>query len=325
MISIIIPVFNAEQYLRRCLDSVKAQTYTDFEAILVDDGSTDSSGRICDEYASLDRRFRVVHQPNQGVSAARNLGLDLAAGDYVYFADGDDELRPEALEHLYSAIIQGKYDVSASGYSLVKDGKVEDRCMVAGAAPEICSSDDLMDYLLNKCDFIFYTCWNKLISIQVVSDLRFRSIKQEDFLFCGQVYLKIQSLIYLNEPLYIYYDYPSSLSKDFSYIGPHQAINVLSLLLEEMPKERKKAKGVTLMRLFRHLMTSSYFVYKWPLSQNEKEVFMKTRRSLIKSYLLEYFIYSSVSLSYKMKVLATIVFPRLSILYLKCLAKKHSN
>jgi glycosyltransferase involved in cell wall biosynthesis len=274
MISIIIPVFNAEQYLRRCLDSVKAQTYTVFEAILVDDGSTDSSGRICDEYARVDRRFRVVHQPNQGVSAARNRGLDLAIGDYIYFADADDELRPEALEHLYSSVIQGKYDASASGYSYVKDSMVEDRCMIAGAAPEICSSDDLMDNLLDKRDFIFYTCWNKLISRQVVSDLRFRNIKQEDFLFCGQVYLKIQSLIYLNEPLYIYYDYPSSLSKDFSYIGPHQAIKVLSLLLEEIPKERKKARGVTLMRLFRHLMTSSYFVYEWPLSQNEKEDFI---------------------------------------------------
>jgi hypothetical protein len=129
----------------------------------------------------------------------------------------------------------------------------------------------------------------------------------------------------LNEPLYIYYDYPSSLSKDFSHIGPHQAIKVLSLLLEEIPKERKKARGVTLMRLFRHLMTSSYFVYEWPLSQNEKEDFIKTRRSLIKSYLIEYFIYSSVSLSDKMKVLAAFVFPRFFFLYLRCLAKKHSH
>ena len=73
MISVIIPVFNSERFLRRCLDSVKAQTYKDFEAILVDDGSTDSSGLICDEYAGLDNRFRVVHQPNQGVASAMTM------------------------------------------------------------------------------------------------------------------------------------------------------------------------------------------------------------------------------------------------------------
>lgn len=76
-------------------------------------------GIFCDEYASLDRRFRVVHQPNQGVASARNRGLDLAAGDYIYFADSDDELRPEALEHLYDVIKQGEYDVATSGYDLL--------------------------------------------------------------------------------------------------------------------------------------------------------------------------------------------------------------
>ncbi len=320
MISIIIPVFNAEQCLRRCLDSVKAQTYKDFEAILVDDGSTDSSGLICEEYASLDNRFRVVHQPNQGVSAARNLGLDLAVGDYIYFADGDDELRPEALEHLYSAITQGKYDVSASGYTYVNNGKMEDMSIVAGAAPKICSSDDVLDYCFIKSYSVFSPCWNKLISRHLVSDLRFRNIKQEDILFCGQLYFKLQSLIYLNEPLYIYYNHSSSLSKEFSYIGPHQTVKVLSILLEETPKERKKARGVILMRMFRRLMTSSYFVAEWPFSQAEKDDYRNTLRTLLKRYQLEYFIHPYVSLKDKISVLAAMVFPRLFGWYLKRIA-----
>ena len=323
MISVIIPVFNSERFLRRCLDSVKAQTYKDFEAILVDDGSTDSSGLICDEYASSDNRFRVIHQPNQGVASARNRGLDLAEGDYIYFADGDDELRPEALEHLYSAIIQGRYDVSASGFSQVKDGVVEDRCMVAGASPEICSSDDVLEHLLISCDFIFYTCWNKLISKQVVSDLRFRNINQEDFLFCGQLFFKLQSLIYLNEPLYIYHDHPSSLSKDFTYIGPHQSIAVLSLLLEDVPRGRKKARGLVLSRLFKRLMTSSYFIAEWPLSKAEKEAYMATRRALLKRYHLEFFSHPAISLKDKMEIVAARLFPGLFGRYLKNIAEKH--
>ena len=97
-ISIIIPVFNVERYLDACLDSLLAQTFSDWEAILVDDGSTDASGRICDEYAEKDARFRVLHQKNRGVSAARNAGMDIAEGAYWMFVDGDDTIDPPFLE-----------------------------------------------------------------------------------------------------------------------------------------------------------------------------------------------------------------------------------
>lgn len=89
-ISIIIPVYNAEKYLRRCINSIYAQTYDDFELLLVDDGSADSSGRICDEYAATDSRTRVFHNENQGVSSARNTGLDNAVGEWIMFMDSDD-------------------------------------------------------------------------------------------------------------------------------------------------------------------------------------------------------------------------------------------
>ena len=97
MVSVIIPVYNVEKYLRECLDSVLAQTCTDLEIILVDDGSTDRSGSICDEYASADERFRVIHKPNGGQAEARNTGLDKARGEYVYFIDSDDYICPETI------------------------------------------------------------------------------------------------------------------------------------------------------------------------------------------------------------------------------------
>lgn len=90
MISVIVPVYNTEQYLHRCIDSILAQTYTDFELLLIDDGSTDSSGAICDEYALKDTRVRVFHKENGGVSSARNLGLDNAQGEWITFVDSDD-------------------------------------------------------------------------------------------------------------------------------------------------------------------------------------------------------------------------------------------
>lgn len=100
--SIVIPVYNVAAYLRECLDSVRAQTFGDWEAVCVDDGSTDGSGSILDEYAARDSRFRVLHQPNAGVSAARNAALEIAAGEWLTFLDGDDRLREDALEMLAS-------------------------------------------------------------------------------------------------------------------------------------------------------------------------------------------------------------------------------
>lgn len=101
-ISIIVPIYNTEKYLQRCLDSIVAQTYKYFECILVDDGSTDSSSKICDEYAAKDNRFRVLHKENGGVSSARNLGLEKATGEWIFFMDADDELIKNCLMSLIS-------------------------------------------------------------------------------------------------------------------------------------------------------------------------------------------------------------------------------
>lgn len=110
-ISVVIPVYNVEAYLRECVDSVLAQTLQDYEIILVDDGATDSSGAICDEYARQDARIRVIHQPNGGLSAARNTGLDAATGKYIYFLDSDDYIRQDSLKLLFNLAEQEHADV----------------------------------------------------------------------------------------------------------------------------------------------------------------------------------------------------------------------
>lgn len=99
MISVIVPIYNTEKWLRRCVDSILTQTYTDFELLLVDDGSTDCSGAICDEYSAKDSRIRVFHKPNGGASSARNMGLDKALGEWITFADADDYVKPEWLQN----------------------------------------------------------------------------------------------------------------------------------------------------------------------------------------------------------------------------------
>ena len=125
-VSIIIPVYNTGEYLRSCVDSVLAQTMEGWELLLVDDGSTDNSGAICDEYAARDSRIRVIHKENQGVSMARNLGLELARGEYVGFVDSDDWLAPEMFDEMYrSARETGADIVMCDAVTVFGDGREE--------------------------------------------------------------------------------------------------------------------------------------------------------------------------------------------------------
>ena len=111
-ISIIVPVYRAEKYLNACVDSILGQTYTDFELVLIEDGSPDQSGAICDEYAQLDDRVRVIHQPNQGQAAARNHALPMTQGRWLCYVDSDDIIHPQMLEHLYRAAVDSGAGIS---------------------------------------------------------------------------------------------------------------------------------------------------------------------------------------------------------------------
>jgi glycosyltransferase involved in cell wall biosynthesis len=122
MISIIIPVYNVEQYLAQCLDSIISQTYTDFEVILVDDGSFDSSPEICDTYVKTDSRVKVIHQKNTGVSAARNIGISVASGEWIAFIDSDDFVEPDYIEYLFYLLSKYQADISIGGSRYIFEG-----------------------------------------------------------------------------------------------------------------------------------------------------------------------------------------------------------
>ena len=116
LISIIVPVYDVEPYLRKCIDSILIQSYRDLEIILVDDGSPDNCGAICDEYAEKDKRIKVIHKKNGGLSDARNAGLDIATGEYIGFVDSDDWVMPDMYEYLYKAVKEYDADMSVCGY-----------------------------------------------------------------------------------------------------------------------------------------------------------------------------------------------------------------
>lgn len=123
LISIVIPIYNVEKYLYKCLESVINQTYKKLEIILVDDGSLDNCGRICDEYATIDKRVKVIHKKNGGLSDARNAGIDIATGKYIAFIDSDDYVDLDYIEYLYNLIIKFNVNMSFCGYSVYYDKK----------------------------------------------------------------------------------------------------------------------------------------------------------------------------------------------------------
>lgn len=192
-VSIIVPVYNVEQYLKECLDSIKNQTFKDWECILVDDGSKDSSAAMCDEYAEEDSRFRVIHKQNGGLSSARNAALKIVRGDYIGFVDADDWIEPEMFQTLYQLIIENNADISMVGYRVEYKGRhstkhLTDKLEVIDreeAMRGICY-DRLPNYVWNKlhkrsiitCDFpdgrnfediYVYSKWLRNVDRMVIS------------------------------------------------------------------------------------------------------------------------------------------------------------
>jgi glycosyltransferase involved in cell wall biosynthesis len=156
-VSVIVPVYQAEKYLRRCLDSIISQTFTDWECILVDDGSTDGSGEICDEYASKDPRFKVVHKNNEGVGSARKAGHEIAKGTYEIHADADDWVDPDWLLALYQQVEREKADMAICDYERIFADKSE---MCKGGLDTL-RNEDLLEGMLNGS--VWGVCWNKMV------------------------------------------------------------------------------------------------------------------------------------------------------------------
>lgn len=204
MISVIVTIYNLEQYLRRCVDSIIAQTFHCLEIILVDDGSTDASPQICDAYARSDPRVRVIHKQNGGAADARNAGLEIATGEYIGFVDGDDFIMPGMYEALYHACAE--YDVPLSMCGRiefdVRTGRKRRRfCM---NEPVVFSAEKAIEGLLtdNGCDS---ASWDKLYHRSLFSKIRYPAGAQYDDLnVTARLIDKAGRMCHVGEALYVY-------------------------------------------------------------------------------------------------------------------------
>ncbi|MBQ9991389.1 MAG: glycosyltransferase [Lachnospiraceae bacterium] len=160
LISVIVPVYNIDKYIRRCVESIVKQTYQNLQIILVDDGSTDQSGKICDELARCDTRIMVIHQKNNGASGARNAGILHAEGRYIGFVDGDDYIEKEMYECLYSAAIAHKADIASCGYYEETGDQIEIMC--CSASTIALKKEEAYRALFERKSSIGCSCCNKL-------------------------------------------------------------------------------------------------------------------------------------------------------------------
>lgn len=204
LISIIVPVYNMEQYMERCVNSIINQTYSNLEIILVDDGSTDRSPAMCDEYALKDARIKVVHKDNGGLSDARNAGLKVATGAYIGYVDSDDWVELSMYQKLYEACIENDAQVAVCRYAKAYQDRIE-----RGGNGKVTAFDRdgiLKVYLSDMGEYVVYnSVWSKLFAREVVDGVLFPvGQNSEDIMYTTKAFCKLDKAVYIDECLYNY-------------------------------------------------------------------------------------------------------------------------
>jgi len=201
LISVIIPVYNVEAHLKKCLDSVAAQTLSDIEIICVNDGSTDGCAKILQKFAEKDKRFTIITQKNQGLSVARNVGLARSSAKYIAYVDSDDFVHPEFLQKLYNTACEFKADIVGCNFAKIySDESLPD---LQNAKPK--EYIPALPILLNRKNFIHFNVWNKLYTRDIIAGIDFvAGIYFEDWVYNSCVFAKAQNFVWVDEKLYGY-------------------------------------------------------------------------------------------------------------------------
>ena len=277
-ISVIIPIYNVEKYLARALDSLLAQTHTNWEAILVDDGSPDNSGNIADEYANRDCRFKVIHQTNKGVSEARNVAMEQAEGKYTLFLDPDDFFHPQLMELCFNAAEKEGADMVTFTYHHYYRtiNKIRHFLHLPDSKPSFkkyvdvksVTTDNIFDYVteyshpkdidpkwaIKHCQPCF-----RMYRTSIVQEIPFIvGIRFEDFPWWSDVLLHIRRCTILNLPLYYYYPNPKSflLSSDTANLADNleKSIVAAKKIYENAPAEKKTLWEKRFLAPFQHYL-----------------------------------------------------------------------
>lgn len=323
LISIIVPVYNAKEYLPRCIDSILNQTYNNIELILIDDGSNDGSEIICDTYAQQDRRIRVVHQKNSGQATARNVGLSITTGKYIGFVDSDDAILPTMYQALMRALVGAKADIACCSYKKTlfenftaienveqppEELKIVD---VDNIPSEICKGKDLKTYV-----------WDKLFKKSLFDCIQFPDGKIfEDTTVVCDVLCKASRIVITNQILYMYTVRPGStmtLKTRKRYLDEFSAYShQLSLLAGRCPKElyRLEIKEAEVIR---------YYIELCDEKENNKDMLTVMKNNYRKNY-LKILKENNKPLQTKIAITFCMLFPGVYVKVMRIIRKKNGK
>lgn len=241
LVSIIVPIYKVEPYLRRCLDSIVNQTYTNLEIILIDDGSPDGCPQICDEYAANDNRIVVIHKENGGLSDARNAGLDICKGEYISFVDSDDWVDEKYIEVLLSLSIKENTDIVIGEYVKI-NGKIPQK--EENVWTKTYSSKEALIRLFSKNNITYTVSWGKLYKKELFNSIRFPIGKYHEDEFTTYIlFYNSTKIVYTSKALYNYYQRAGSI------VSTRHPWDVLDYLEQRFIffKERKEFKLLPLI------------------------------------------------------------------------------
>ena len=276
IISVIVPIYNVEKYLNKCVSSIINQTYKNLEIILVDDGSPDNCPKMCDEYASKDSRIKVIHKLNGGLSDARNAGLDIAKGEYIVFVDSDDYIHSEMISILYDVIVKTEANIVQCNFRKVKDNEYVE---ANTNSYEIFTfnTEQALESLIKE-NPLKQVVWNKLYKKEIFNELRFEvgKVNEDDF-FTYQAFAISNKVSYINKELYYY------LVRDTSIMGQKFSIKRLDGLearfrrYEFIKEKYPKLSGLDKKVLWFYIIYITQLIL---LSKNNK----KEMLLIVKSY-----------------------------------------
>lgn len=222
LISVIVPVYQVEKYLERCVDSILKQTYTNIEVILVDDGSKDNSPAICDEYLEKDSRIKVIHKKNGGLSSARNAGIEKAEGDWLMFIDSDDCISLQMIERMYSICNDngnGGTDIVICGYKRFSDiEEINEHELKKNTQMEVLDSDEAISRIYSR-GINYVVAWNKIYRRKLFDNIRYKEGKlNEDEFTTYKLFGNANRIIEIHEELYFYFYNGNSITTNQKYI-----------------------------------------------------------------------------------------------------------
>lgn len=253
LISVIVPIYKVEAYLIRCVDSIIHQQYSNLEIILVDDGSPDRCGQICDEYALLDTRIKVLHRTNGGLSAARNSGLDICTGDYIGFVDSDDCIHPEMYSRLYQDIVDYNTLLAFCHCDKFSGSSIHDEGNLTRGR-ECRDKDYVMETSMSESKW--WSAWTKLYHKSLFKDIRFPINRiNEDYAIMMQIYDRCDQIVIDYNNLYHYYQREGSITSMplniHSFDQIQNAIEVLDYISSNNPQHIGAAESVLMSSVLR--------------------------------------------------------------------------